>query len=214
MMDATLYGPLLMDLAAILLINKTDNDFFFSDLPVIFHNSYFCHVKKFGVRGIQSVGLQVAVPLSPKIGLLFYDPKCYRNKLGDFVEITDARDVDSFNSLQIVYGPNQIFFANEKSLAYISRLHSILKPQISRMKPESEFILRQHHSDGTYSEIYHTYQSGPEFKLELTFLDAIPGVSLDPPVRDPVAVEQLKKVIEKMTHEAISKKLAGQMKSL
>ncbi len=58
-------GPILLnDLSPLILINKTQYDFIFSDAPVIFYNSYFNNLGH-GTNELANIGLQIFFPLNP-----------------------------------------------------------------------------------------------------------------------------------------------------
>jgi hypothetical protein len=92
------------DLDFKLLINKTKQPFIASDFPIVKYNQFLeSRQWPHGKTGSGSVGLQIFIPLSPIITIVFYDNGIY--KVGDrkqkLVGLTEHKDVDQLNRLQI-----------------------------------------------------------------------------------------------------------------
>ena len=79
---------IMRDLSVKILVNKTDKSFITSDNPVAKYNQF---MERMGQEayGLGARGLQIFFPLSPQIGVMYYDPKCYKlgYKKKEYVEL-------------------------------------------------------------------------------------------------------------------------------
>lgn len=117
--------PMLSDLNCKLLINNTDSSFITSDNPVIKYNQYLEQRKYWGGKtGYGCVGLQVFLPISSNIILLFYDSDIYKigDKRKNFLNINQTNDVDQLNILQLVNCSNILYFNENISHSYIEMI--------------------------------------------------------------------------------------------
>jgi hypothetical protein len=125
------------DLVPVILINKTDKDFIFSDDPVIFYNSFFNYVDDLDMTYSFSPGLQIFSPLDSKTMLMLYDPKFYNAKgisacndvqglpTGE-ISVILGSDIDAINALQFLNCEKSIYFIDKNQSTYVEGLHSSL----------------------------------------------------------------------------------------
>lgn len=115
---------LLTDLKLNLSINKTDRDFFISDHPVFVYNWLYKKLKHPGVTGFGARGLQIFLPLSPKLILCLYDPEVYKygEKDNFLTDLHDVKDIEILNSFQVINSKSFIVFLNRKSEADIKSM--------------------------------------------------------------------------------------------
>ncbi len=110
--NAVAMYPLLLDLRPILLHNKTSEPFITSDNPVIFYNQLFEERKFISNTGLQSIGLQILLPLSPSFLLMFFDKDVYglgrRNR--QIIDDISIADVQELNELQVLNAVENIYF--------------------------------------------------------------------------------------------------------
>jgi hypothetical protein len=149
--------PLLIDLEWKLLRATGTHEFITSDNPVVYYNQFFCF-RKFGSNtGIASKGLQIFFPVSPKHLLVLYDGKVYGigSRKCEVVDITDARDVEQLNRLQIVSALENVYFHNaaysalqefNQSMRYrrSQKSHMQVFPQEETEKHSKELIAMSH----------------------------------------------------------------------
>lgn len=106
----------LVDLDYKLLINQTSIPFIASDFPVVKYNQ-FLEKKKWqhGKTGYGNTGLQIFIPLNPKITIVFFDSMIYKIgfKKRKTYEITEKKDIEQLNILQVLNSFTTLFF-NEK----------------------------------------------------------------------------------------------------
>ncbi len=99
------------DLDVKILINRTDKAFITSDNPVAKYNQFMERMRQ-ETYGLGTQGLQIFFPLSPQIGLMYYDPKCY--KLGckkkEYVELDQDKDIDELNKLTVCNSDKVLYY--------------------------------------------------------------------------------------------------------
>lgn len=102
----------IQDLEVALIENKTRRDFITSDDPAIMINRVY--LQRLGGRpfGTASVGVQIFMPLTPRVCLVCYDRDAYavHNKSKHKILIKNVKDVDSLNELQFIKSQNNIYF--------------------------------------------------------------------------------------------------------
>lgn len=100
-----------IDLEYKILINKTSIPFITSNNPAAIYDQF---MERMGNQtyALGSRGLQIYLPLTPALGLMYYDPKCY--KLGDrkktYVEIVQDKDINELNKLTASNAENIIYY--------------------------------------------------------------------------------------------------------
>jgi hypothetical protein len=163
---------LLNDLEYVFVRNRTDENFIFSDHPVIFHNSAYCSIDYKGVCGYQSRGLQIFCPISPDLAVIYYDPITYRVKRDeDNIVEADIRDVKDLNRLQALKADNNLFFTDgfDAGLAeeYVSEMSNHRDDEGVTVKKYSTANKKEN------SEIIHHYRSIADFSPEFSFMIAM-----------------------------------------
>lgn len=82
------------------LINSTNKALITSDNPTCLYDQHFERIGNLNYA-LGSSGLQIYLPLTPTLAIMYYDNKCY--KMGDrkkhYVELTQASDVEQQNKL-------------------------------------------------------------------------------------------------------------------
>ncbi|MCB9234842.1 MAG: DUF4238 domain-containing protein [Bacteroidia bacterium] len=118
---------IMLDLDYKVLVNQTKLSFIASDFPVVRYNQLL--EKKGNLRGkagYGSLGLQIFIPLNPKIGIILYDPEIYKvgHPKKSFVNIISESDVEQLNILQILNGFKTVFFNESISESRIKSMYS------------------------------------------------------------------------------------------
>lgn len=99
----------LRDLEAVVLVNESDSEFVTSDDPIFLHNSY---LNAMGNIGLRRVGLEIYLPISRQLTLLFYDPNIYSiSDIDEPIEV-GIEVVRSVNGLQQAGANNNLFYAH------------------------------------------------------------------------------------------------------
>lgn len=162
----------IIDMIPLLLINRTNHPFVFSDAPVVAFNNHQMNVKLRGVLGYQTPGLQLFYPLCDKVVLLLLDPAVYEvhGEISLKVEIRNNKDIDQINKLQIHNAFQSVYFSDHKYAEYVKRLWN--EERISLIKMEDRFIEAPgYDQDGKpIGDIIHVYEPLLPFRLNLSFL--------------------------------------------
>ncbi len=170
-------ATLLVDMQIRMIRNHTDYPFVFSDSPVVFYNSYYRHITDRGVLGLQTPGLQVFYPLTPRVQLMLIDPDVYSGTFrnGPFCDVTVRSDISQLNALQMHHSRSAVYFAEQEDAEYVEALHRAHAPRI--IKPETEFRVRNDLLvDGEVpdSSILHGFEPQLSHDLSLSFVDCTP----------------------------------------
>lgn len=100
-----------IDLNYKILINNTQIPFITSDNPAVLYDQFMERVGN-QTYALSSRGLQIYLPLTPMLGVMYYDSKCY--KLGHrrkaYVEITQNCDICELNKLAASNAENTIYY--------------------------------------------------------------------------------------------------------
>src|SRR5665647_260735 len=117
-------APLIADLTATLLINKTKRPFITCDSPVLFTNYVTVDARR-GNMGYLSRGLMIFLPLTEEITLWLFDATFYEpdaNSKGN-VNVTRKQDISALNRLQIIIADEYVFFSKPDDRDYVLLLH-------------------------------------------------------------------------------------------
>ncbi len=132
---------LCIDLKYKILINNTKTSFVTSDNPAAMYDQF---MERMGQNyALGSRGLQIFLPLTPTIGVMYYDPKCY--KLGQrkktYVEISREEDIKELNKLTASNAENIIYYklksVSKDELERYAVLNKKFKP-VTRVEPVPE----------------------------------------------------------------------------
>ena len=127
-----LASPILMNLDAALIKNRTENKFIFSDNPVVLDNNLFRD--RMNIIGIGNRGVQFFCPINEDLLVMLYDSKCYR-LLSDSlsIEVGSERVIESLNDLQFLNANEQIYYSEtgreEEMIDALDRLSEYLEPE-------------------------------------------------------------------------------------
>ena len=116
---------IISDLDFKLLVNKTDTKFISSDLPVVRYNQFLEYKKwNHGKTGYGSMVLQIFIPLSPELTIIFYDCKTYKvgEKKHNTLELRNNKNIDKLNQLQYLNCLDTLFFGEQTTKHYVENL--------------------------------------------------------------------------------------------
>lgn len=161
---------LLTDLVPALIINRTDNDFIFSDNPIIFYNLIY-RDPNHSFEGMQSPGLIILCPVSTKKCLLLFDPVYYSIDLDNknTLEIDNLDDITSINKLQFHNSFQNIYYSSENQKDIID---NISKDYFSKYSKEDNLanIREIPKWDGGNNSLLITSRKGIPEKINLKFI--------------------------------------------
>lgn len=168
---ASLIIPLLFDLNAKILINKSKMELITSDNPVVIYNKYYLR-SSFSYTGYACKGLIIYIPLSPFNGLIYYDPIIYKmggNKLRTPVFISNADDITNLNILQVINSRETIYTINMDQ-AYLKTINA----KAAEFREKGKFTLSESPllklEDGDVSKIIGMHRVGIKYDAKLSFL--------------------------------------------
>lgn len=143
------YFPLLIDLEAKLIINKTKIEFITSDNPVVMCNPLLSFRKIFSNTGLATKGLMIFFPISPGSTLILYDKTSYQlgNPNISTIETTLERDINEINAIQYCSAKENIYLnCADFNIHLLHKKASPLRPQktnkfnIMKINEDREFI--------------------------------------------------------------------------
>lgn len=161
------------DLDCKLIINNTERAFITSDNPVLKYNQFLEKRKHPGGHlGLSTKGLQIIFPIHPFYALFFYDERMYnvgfRKRKSVITE--NKKDIDSINLLQYL-SSDKVLFSNEHiSDHYMETLQFQANKKPWKKELLQMPISKKSNSDGTTSEIHHSYTKNPSIGLQLSFV--------------------------------------------
>lgn len=162
--------PLVLDLKAKLLVNKTPHNFITSDNPVAKTNQFLLGAFDGGVAGWATTGLQVFIPISPELTVMFYDGSIYKvgPRRSDVLSISARSDVEALNMLQLLNAHQNAYFQNAAQGGEVFALFSRCGGLRAKEKTATK---RDQASDetGMPCELQHTYGLNLDFREQLSF---------------------------------------------
>jgi len=120
------FQPHITDLKISFLRNSTDSDFVTCDDPIIMTNRFYHQRVGDSNFGFGSAGAIIYAPLSPKVGMIFYDNDVYSlNKINKFwTDIKNTSDIDKFNALVFLKAKENIYFSHSSKFSISSFLET------------------------------------------------------------------------------------------
>ena len=119
--------PLTMDLRCVALVNQTKFGFITSDNPVVLYNQLLEERTYASNTGLQSVGLQIYLPLTPAVACFFYDSDVYGVGLRNPTRLLlQGEDIGRLNALQLLNARDNVYFHTDYNApSQLSKLYSI-----------------------------------------------------------------------------------------
>jgi Protein of unknown function (DUF4238) len=140
--------PLIRDLAACLVFNRTDIDFITCDNPVALSNWWFRHIWRqrpgAGV-GLAQAGLEIYLPLSPRHQLILYDRNLWSVPKADqhgTINLKNKGDVLAINERQMLNAQDNVYFNSMDSAEHIEALFKECEPRRKADKVDVKAWLR------------------------------------------------------------------------
>jgi len=118
-----LYAVFLRDMEYHIIKNETASEFYISDHPVFIYNWFYRELEHPAVTSLNAIGLQIFLPLSPKMTLCLYDPKVYKYGQNSRVTcVSNDKDIEILNSFQIINSNSIIGFYSRENDAHVKQL--------------------------------------------------------------------------------------------
>lgn len=175
---------------ALILIQSDNLEFITSDNPVIRHNQvYRRYNDTHPCLGFLASGLQIFIPISPKLVLALFDVDSYRVK-GTIVKCND-NDVRLLNNLQILNCDSSVYFS---SRATSKNLDLKFAGRENRNTGQSRFITLKHATDPLrelifQQEIRNIPNTPLSFMKTIRIANVNPRLIICPTRRDPKVIE-------------------------
>jgi len=126
-----------------LMVNLSMLPLITSDAPVIKYNQYLeAKNMKIGAHGLPAKGLQIFLPIHPRMMICLYDPAVYTcGKEEQYCVTTESEDeIHQFNLLQYLNSNTQLYFGDYISETYVKHIHEKFSKRKSELGPYSEYI--------------------------------------------------------------------------
>jgi hypothetical protein len=162
----------LRDLSMTLVVAPPGDQYATSDDPVLRYNTYCEGITDFGVTGSVARGLQIFLPLSPRVLLYLFDAEIYklRRKSERLAEAAGA-DVDQLNRLQLVNAVENVYFEDE-GVAFGLR-NALGDARVIR-ESNNPKVVRAVEDGNESSQLLHQFWPMPQMALELSFSSVRP----------------------------------------
>ncbi|MHC5819364.1 MAG: DUF4238 domain-containing protein [Nostoc sp.] len=147
----------LVDLDFHIIQNNTTSEFCISDHPAFMYNWFYKDLDHPAITSLTARGLQIFLPLSPKLLICLYDPEVYKygNKNSAITTINSADDITILNSFQIMSAESIIGFREKNSEAGLKELYRKYK-NVKIYQHESYIVEEKHIENGELKTIHLT----------------------------------------------------------
>lgn len=148
---------ILLNMKWSLLKNLTKIPFWTSDNPITRYNPYT--YGPYGSLGMLNTGIQIFFPLTPKIGITFYDPIEYSHMSA--TEICDKDNLLFYNTLQLmtttrhIFSSNADFFIAKKWLTENPSMRAVNR---NRVSTEPNIPKNYNHDDYKYDPVFRYFR--------------------------------------------------------
>lgn len=157
------------DLAATTVI-AADGEFLTSDNPAFKYNQYCEGVRHFGVTGTKARGLQIFIPLSPRVLLMLYDAGVYRVGTRRHSQVVRATkgDIFALNRLQFMNAQHNVYYHDLTSAVHCPRLQDSVAQQRKSNRPR---VIQAVNTLDERDVLLHQFWPMPQLNLALSFVD-------------------------------------------
>jgi Protein of unknown function (DUF4238) len=166
-------GRALLDLTPVLVKAPDGTEWITSDHPLIAYNTYTEELPENQPgHGLVTRGIQLFLPLSPRLLCVLYDDAIYRPREQGDLLATTHQDVDSMNFLQAAYAQENLYFLNDSESDFLALHRRARDARTKRRAFVSRYARadQELEEDGTRSEIMHSGTTMPNLHLRLGFL--------------------------------------------
>lgn len=183
--------PFMNDLAAKLIDSGQHGEFVTSDVPVVFLNPYYFGKYSGGLTGINTAGLVIVFPVSPRFLVVLYDKSYYRvgSPSKNTIALDSAVDVAELNKLQALYAESNVYFRDSARAADYVALFSGL----GRLRRTQENVAKEAALRGAQPGVLiHGFRTAVNYNPKFSFIKLLnkwrgnAGAVDQIPRRDPV----------------------------
>jgi len=154
------------------IVNLSQLPFITSDNPITTYNMWMEQLGSYdGATGLAVKGIQIFVPICPRLTYCFYDPYIY--DFGDpnkgTVATESEADVHQLNALQYLFSDTQLFFDDKTLSEYIKDLVHKANPYRVSERSYSR-IFKKRNKSGPETLIQLNSFRDPKIELQLPFI--------------------------------------------
>jgi len=163
---------LIMDMDYRLLLAAEESEFITSDNPVVLYNQLL-EFEPFGSKtGLACKGLQIFLPLSPKVLIAFFDRDvyAYSPRQAIIAQVPTREDMNQLNALQVVSALENVYFATPA--ADIFRVVGRSK-QLRRTRKAKVIALPETQTETGFSQVIGGSREDVRTNLALSFVKLI-----------------------------------------
>ena len=161
---------LIADLQPVLLYDRTDRGFIFSDHPVILENSRFKKPDTEFVGGFQSQGLQIICPISSRLAIFLFDGEVYWPTGGGRRVSVGTDDVEEINKLQVIYALEGVYYRDSRE-AEMRVIHNEIEEYRTPIRHDFQELNADEHEFDTENEIVKFGKPLSDYSAEFQFLE-------------------------------------------
>lgn len=128
-----------------LMVNLSTLPLITSDAPVVKYNQYLEDKNmKIGAHGLPSKGLQIFLPIHPRMMICIYDPAVYIcGKDEQYCVTTESEyEIHQFNILQYLNSNTQLYFGDDIPDTYVRYIQENFASKKNALGPYSEIVER------------------------------------------------------------------------
>ena len=139
------------DLELVLVKNISEMPFITSDNPVAKYNQLFMEREYYRPYGYGHWGIQIFVPISPKLCLVLFDSCAYRVRHihNEKIVLNDPKAIQAINSLVVAYSDKKIYFSGNTSDRTVQKLikcrdpNAMCSPVVTWGDTDNSFIFER-----------------------------------------------------------------------
>lgn len=166
-------GRALLDLKPALVMAPDKTEWITSDHPLIAYNTYTEELPETQPgHGFMTIGLQLFLPLSPRVLLLLFDGTIYRQRDANTLQTATPADTNALNLLQAAYAQENLYFLSDGLTPFLELRRRATDARAKRSAFVSQFTRADQalEEDGTRSEVMRWGTVMPNLHLRLSFL--------------------------------------------
>jgi len=161
------------DLRFKLLVNETKLPFITSDNPVVKYNQFLANRSFHGSNvGLASKGLQIILPLSPNVCVIFYDSDVYKigRPMRRIIRVKKIIDINEINKIQLVNANENIYFDDAITEKFVMELAKKGKKFRRKKKANISVYDAYDSQKGRKGKVMHMFQEDVHTNLQLSFI--------------------------------------------
>ena len=176
--------PLMNHLAVKSIVNLTKFPFITSDAPVALYNQWMEKGGTYiGSTAIAVKGLQIFLPIHPRLMYCLYDPYLYSCGTDEnlIVKLETESDIHQLNALQYLFSDSHLYSDNQVSREYMEYIiNETQKYRIEERSNSKIETAKQPHEQKSQVRFFNSFED-PHFNLALSFFEIKSDFATVPP---------------------------------